>query len=184
MEPFPLLKDTFSRKSTVIDDVDHSTSTSPDTTPEIKTLGLPAPFKTHVLSNTNDIKSNDEQIAMDAEGTPILKVLSSLNNHKKNMSHISTTNRFQALTIATSKNDSSTSQPRPQGQKSHNQPLLAKQPPIFIYEVENKFNFTRTLSATCQVKQKIQHGKECIRFQLETHSDYEKVTTNCIQAKY
>jgi len=50
-----------------------------------------------------------------------------------------------------------------------------KPPPLYVYGIQNKFNFSRTLAATCQIKPIISHTQQHIRFQAVNYSDFEKL---------
>lgn len=58
-----------------------------------------------------------------------------------------------------------------------------KPPPLFIYGIENKYTFTRTLKATCQIEPLCNHNKERILIQTQTKADYDKIVAFCTHQK-
>lgn len=88
-----------------------------------------------------------------------------------------TSNRFQSL-------DSSCSGT---GTPIHQENVLkhhvTRPPAIYIYGIENKYNFIRTVATTCQVQPKIHHGRDFIRLSVENTADLDKLEAYCTQIK-
>lgn len=63
-------------------------------------------------------------------------------------------------------------------------PITASKPPVlYIYGVENKYNFSRALMATCEIPPISTHNKERIKLQAQTKEDYDKFVAYCTQQK-
>jgi len=61
--------------------------------------------------------------------------------------------------------------------------IAVKPPPIYVYDIENKYHFSRTLAATCQKPPIIKHTNDFIKFQPENKADYDKIEAFCITQK-
>lgn len=102
-----------------------------------------------------------------------------LRNNKGAAASVSTQNRFDPLSQNDEEDDddNTASQKVTNGKKS-------KPPPIYVYGVNNKYQFSRTLASVCRTKPKISHTQQYVRFHTESYADYEKLKTFCSQQKY
>lgn len=90
---------------------------------------------------------------------------------------VATHNRFESLSQNDDDDDEKLS-------KSTKNTKKAKPPPIYVYGVQNKFQFSRTLAAVCRTKPRIYHTQQQVRFQTNSYADYEELKTYYNQQKY
>lgn len=135
----------------------------PPHAPEVdpQKVPLPGPSRDHELSD------EDSDGAMDAEDFINPKKTARVPPPVKDDA-VALTNKFSALSTTGKENA-----PPP--------PKTSRPPPIFIYNIQNKFQFTKTISAVCKIKPLYQHTSEYIKLQVQTQEDYNKLQTYCKQ---
>lgn len=86
---------------------------------------------------------------------------------------VPTNNSFQILSDETETMEVQTTTPP--------RPIDRKPPPIFIYGIQNTYQFIKTLSRALKDPPRVQHNRERIKFQLLNNDDFSKVKTFCVQ---
>jgi len=60
-------------------------------------------------------------------------------------------------------------------------PTFTKPPAIFIYGITNRYQFSKTLTATCQIRPVVKQTAEFIIFQAQSKADFDKLQIYCLQ---
>lgn len=114
----------------------------------MKNDNVSVPNRKHTDPNT--ISESDTETEMEVKGWT--KPHISVKMKKMHTSQVDTQNRYAPL------QDNEDAKPEQLTSRTN------KPPPLYTYGVKNQFQFTRSLSTTCQLQPTITHGKDYIRF--------------------
>lgn len=159
-------KNRFPRKQTTSSDNDLIPPVVPD---------LQSKEQFPVLSIPEQVKVNSSQESpndMDTDGFVAPKKTFRTKQHVNAETITPISNNFDVLSNASDMDDR---------QSLSSQHTISKPPAIFIYNINDKYHFGKTLSAVCQVKPIVRHASDYICFQAHNKADYEKLEAYCIQ---
>jgi len=158
-----------------------SSLNSGSSTPSLTSLGSdssPTPLTFLGPSDKSITKMADP--SMDVDGYQYPKKTVKLQTHENSSPPTVTANSFHMLDPETS--DASNKQSDHINSKSDRPPSEPKPPAIFIYDITDRYTFSKTQASTCSDRLVIKHTSDYFKFQT-TKLDFDKIQTYCLQQK-